>query len=183
MTAPIDFDRFVVHAQPPAAPEITIAVLKSPFRVAPIGEEAEMDFYVCNRTDGWYLVEPELAECGQLQGLYLAKLYPAMRADGGLSLIPVTYPNPGFSGTWFEAWKEIIPVARQKWIKLTSNKLLGRHEYETVTGMPKPVWPDLPYPEWVAHAFGDRVMCLESSGPTVEMPKRRSPLPGSVSRL
>lgn len=174
MKPQFDLKRYMVNAPVVAEPEISVSVLKSPFRIAPIGEETNINFYLCNRERGWWLVNPELAESETIQGLYMGKLYPALRADGGLSMLPVTFPNVGYSPSWFNAWQEIIPAARQKWIKLTSNKLAGRHEYEVVSGLPKPEWPDLSYSEWVTLAFKDKVMDELPVSAIAEMPKRRT---------
>lgn len=177
MRTPIDLDHFSVKCSPLPSAEITVGIVKKPIRIAPIGDEVNHDFYVSYFEDKWWLVHPDLAERELVPNLLLAKLYPAVRSDGGLVLIPVTYPNHGEPETWFNAWAEIIPVARQKWIQLKSNKPLGRHEFEDVPGLPKPRWPDLSYRDWVVQAFGDNVMGLDWSRPVVQMPVQRIRIP------
>jgi hypothetical protein len=184
MTAHLDFDRFIVKIPEATEPEISVAVLKTPFRIAPVGEETDINFYLCSRDSGWWLVDPELAESGHIHGLYLAKLYLAMRPDGGLTLIPVTFPNPGFPTSWFDAWQSIIPAARRMWLRIVANKTAGRHEYEPVLGLPAPKWPEnLSYKECVALAFRERILSVDTMPVSAEMPRRRTVLPGQNRSL
>jgi hypothetical protein len=176
----LDFDQFVANRNEGRTPEISVMVAKTVFMLAPEGEEMDLDFNIAYHLGRWWLVSNALAESGGVSKLSLAKLYPAMRADGSLFLLPVTYPFVDAPDTWYNAWQEITEVARHRWVKVVSNKAEGRHEYQEVALSVLPQWPDLSFREWVAHAFSGSVMTVAPSAVVHEMPKRRS---GSLAQI
>lgn len=134
--------------------EVRVCVPRGVFQVAPKGVEAGVDANMININRRWYLVDFDFANDVSITGLTLAKLYPAIRhEDGGIFLIPVTYPFPGYSKSWFNGWQDIIKLARKQWLQIKSNTDIGKHEHQTVPGLASPEWPDFDYDDLIERGF------------------------------
>jgi hypothetical protein len=106
-----------------------------------------------------YLVTPEMAS--NLPGEFVgATLYAVVNRQGVLSLWPVKLPVPdGKHNEWHRSAAEAAELAKQVWVRITSNMSLGAYEVFEATGdLPPPVWPEFDLAEMLRIAFSDRIV-------------------------
>lgn len=132
---------------------IRIGLPNTPFRIDPKGERHCHLWSEKNKR--WWLIHPDIADCdfGDDIKIRPATLYRCIRPDGELFLLPVTHPVPGDPTSWFEGWQRIVEVAKKRWVTIHKNPDEYRHDFEEVSGIPKPVWPDLSIEECMKMAL------------------------------
>jgi hypothetical protein len=167
----IDIDDFFQNEEDTSqANTIRLCVPKKPFRLL---ASKPMPFVWLSRwKERWYLIHPDIVASGVfIPNLCRAYLYPGMMSNGDLFVLPVTKPINGESTSWSDAWDEIVPVAKKQWTEITTNSRDHRHDYEVVTGLGKPAWPDIPMKEWLERAISGRVV-QDEDHPLLNKPKK-----------
>jgi hypothetical protein len=104
-----------------------------------------------------YLLEPNLSP--ELPGEVTAvTLLTCMTRQAVLFLWPVRLPDPsGKRNAWSESARKGAELARDHWIRLTSNMQLGAYEtFLAAADLPDPEWPTESFQELLKVAFNDR---------------------------
>ena len=106
-----------------------------------------------------YLVTPAIAP-DLLGEIVAATIYTAINRLGVVHLWPIRMPAPdGKHNAWHKSAEAAAEKAMQRWVRLTANMSLGAYElFEAAGNIPKPVWPELPFPELLKIAFRDRLI-------------------------
>jgi hypothetical protein len=143
--------------------EIKIIRVKRPhrqefIRVHPIWKfEAMMFVDADERTH--YLVDRKLY--GLLEGELVPKvLYPYITIRGVLKIWPIKlHDADGNLDDWNSSALDIARIARDKWVRVASNKYLGAYEHFVPMGKVKdPEWPDLEFERVIEIAFKDQII-------------------------
>lgn len=104
-----------------------------------------------------YLVDPKL--WSTIPGELTPKvLFTAINRQGVLTLWPIRLPgNDGRLDDWNSSALEAAQIAKDCWIRMTSNMALGAYEvFEALGDLPEPEWPDMGFAEILKVAFKDR---------------------------
>jgi len=104
-----------------------------------------------------YFVDQAIAT--QLPDMVVPKLIVvAINRQGILFLWPIRLPGAdGRHDNWNSSALEASNIAKETWIKVTSNMSLGAYEvYEAVANLPEPEWPELDFQEIMEIACKDR---------------------------
>ena len=90
--------------------------------------------------------------------LRLVTLYVATNRAGVVFLWPVPLPpTDGRDNPWYASARDIAALARDRWVRVTSNRSLGAYEATyTRAEIPDPAWPDRTFRDLLAIAFRDR---------------------------
>jgi hypothetical protein len=106
-----------------------------------------------------YLVTPDMA--AELPGEFAAAtLVTTINRQGVLHLWPLKLPGPdGKYNEWHRSAAEAAEIAKEKWVRVSSNMALGAYEVFAASGdLPDPTWPDLPFSEILKIAFRDHIV-------------------------
>jgi hypothetical protein len=142
------------------------------FRTSPNPANAVDVFILEDKVDStFHLVNPQVADIlGDL--VRAVTLHLAIDRADNTFLIPVPFPaENGQRNPWHESLLRAIQVARQKWVRIASDKSAGVYQvFEALGDLPEPNWPELPIEEILRIAFAGR------SIDSVEHPKVHSAL-------
>jgi hypothetical protein len=88
------------------------------------------------------------------------RLYLTCNTLNVIAVWPISLPSgDGRPNEWLVSAERIAHLAREKWVRLKSNKSLGAYEAIVAsTELPEPQWPDKPLDEIIAIAFQGRVI-------------------------
>ena len=106
-----------------------------------------------------YLVTPAMA--AELPGEFaVAAIFTTMNRQNVVSLWPVKLPGPdGKHNEWHRTAAEAAELAKDRWVRVTTNMALGAYEiFEASGDLPEPPWLDLPFEEILKIAFRDRIV-------------------------
>lgn len=101
-----------------------------------------------------YLVDPELWPA--LPGELTPKvLYLTLTRQGVLRLWPIKLPDEdGKLDDWNQSALEIAELAKQDWVRMSSNRSAGMYDSFIAQGdLPEPEWPELSFSELLNIAF------------------------------
>lgn len=104
-----------------------------------------------------YLVEPSLWD--GLPGELVPKiLYVTVNRQGVPRLWPIRLPDEdGKLDDWNRSALEAAEIAKERWVRVSSNRSAGMYEAHVATGdLPEPDWPDLTLTEILEIAFKGR---------------------------
>jgi hypothetical protein len=104
-----------------------------------------------------FLVAPPL--WGDLIGELIPKiLYLTVNRQKVYRLWPIRLPDEeGRLDDWNRSALEAAEIARERWIRVTSNRALGAYEiYVAQSDLGDPTWPELTFEEVLQIAFKDR---------------------------
>lgn len=140
--------------------EISIIRVKKPhrqefIRVHPVWRFEAMMF-VDTDERMHYLVDRSLYSL--MEGELTPKvLYPFINIKGVLKVWPIKLPDAdGNLDDWNSSALEIAEIAKDKWVRVASNKYLGAYEHFTPLGkVSEPEWPDLDFERIIEIAFKD----------------------------
>lgn len=140
--------------------EIKIIRVKKPHRQEFIRTHPTWKFeammFVDNDERRHYLVDRKLY--GLMEGELVPKvLYPYITIRGVLKVWPIKLPDAdGNLDEYNSSALEIAEIARDKWVRVASNKYAGVYEHFVPMGKVRdPEWPDLDLAEIIEIAFKD----------------------------
>lgn len=117
-------------------------------------QTALLDF---NEEGEIYLVDPVL--WSQLPGELIPKvLFLTVNRQGGPRLWPIRLPDDeGKLDSWNLSALQAAEIAKEKWVRVSSNRGAGMYEtYEATGSLAEPEWPDLSFEEILDIAFRGR---------------------------
>lgn len=144
---------------------ITVVNVRKPskdrfFRASPDQANTMNVFVLEDKAEGTYhLVSPEVAAA--LGGLVRAMaLHLAVDRTNNPFLIPVPLPSEnGTRNPWHQSLLNAIETAKQKWVRIESDKSAGIYQvFEALGALEEPKWPELSMEELVRIAFSGRVI-------------------------
>ena len=136
-----------------------IGIPQVPFRVRSGRDRVSPEVWLTLLDDGWYLVDSETANTVRLPNLWRGKLHEGMLENGEPCLIVHTRAtNPKYQ-SWEESMRDVLKLARQAWVKHTSNKTAMEHFATPVMPPnPDPAWSDEDFDVLVERSFRDRII-------------------------
>jgi hypothetical protein len=149
------------HAMVGVKKVITTVLVRKPNRHAFIRVHEEWTFSTAIFTDkengDIYFVHPGLWE--ELAGeVTPAALNATIDRHGNFFLWPI--PLPGEDGRWNEWHRsaaEIAAMAKERWLRVVSNRQLGAYEARVATGdLPEPTWPEETFDDLLRTALRDK---------------------------
>ena len=105
-----------------------------------------------------YLVDPSLWSPLSTEATFHAKLFvTAINRQGVLFIWPIRLPGiDGKIDDWNKSALGAADLARERWVRVASNRSLGAYEVFTAPAeLPEPEWPDKPFRELLGIAFRD----------------------------
>lgn len=116
---------------------------------------AECGLLTLEGDDRPYIVDPRVAHLVGSE-LKTVQLRLAIDRQGNLMLWPVPLPPvDGPENPWNLSHRQIVDLAEDKWVRMTSNRGIGAYDAVEATGdIPDPVWPELTLGEIFEIAFG-----------------------------
>lgn len=122
-------------------------------------EHFDCGLLIDERTKDGYLLDPTIYEL-LIKDAKLARLYFGVTMQGNPFFWARKLPSPdGKLDSWNESAHRIAEMAKNKWLRVTSNRELGAYEAHTVESSTKePVWPDMSLEELIEIAFKDRMI-------------------------
>jgi hypothetical protein len=106
----------------------------------------------------WFVPRgPAYDELNELTSkLRRVRLFLCLTKRGSVSFWPVSQSDPG---TWGASAREIVEIARTRWIRVVSNREEGCYvPFEPEDPLPDPTWPDKSLSELLKLAFKGRVI-------------------------
>ncbi len=89
-----------------------------------------------------------------------AQLHAAIDRTDNPFLIPVILPGEdGQWNSWHESLAQGVEMAKDHWVRLTSNKSIGAYDVNQATAvLPEPVWPGATMEELIKIAFRGKII-------------------------
>jgi hypothetical protein len=131
------------------------------FRVHPDEDMSWLGYVYTYEKDGsiWYVPKGTAAydELNDLTSkLRRVRLFLCVTRRGSVSFWPVSQTD---QGTWGQSAREIVEMAKTRWIRVVSNRGEGCYEpFEPEDPLPTPEWPDKELRELLKLAFRGRVI-------------------------
>jgi hypothetical protein len=88
------------------------------------------------------------------------RLYVTVDRQGNAGIWPCKLPGPdGRSNPWFDTAIEVAEMAKDDWVRLIPNQVIGGYEALMASGeLSDPTWPDKTFEELLHLAFKDRMV-------------------------
>ncbi|MBI2825124.1 MAG: hypothetical protein HYX69_10600 [Planctomycetia bacterium] len=109
----------------------------------------------------FFIIDPALREQLSAEPTFgLRRLVTVINRQGDVSIWPLRLPSAeGKIDSWSESALEAVERAKDRWIRMASNRGIGAYDvYEATGDLPPPVWPDLPFRTLLETAFKGRLI-------------------------
>lgn len=132
------------------------------FEFIRVNPDPEMTFraYLLEKKEegACYMIHPDLIE--EFAGEIRPKLLVVtIDRENSLGIWPLNLSLEGRHNPWNDSALAVADIAKEKWVKIKSNHAIQSYEAVVATGsLPEPKWPKLNLEEFVAKAFGDRLV-------------------------
>lgn len=140
----------------------------------PVGKPRSSEFFRAHRDDSMtfsamvfdkkesgetYLIAPNVAQLIN-ELVRPVRLHAVIDRQDNMRLVPL--PLPPLNGNlnpWHESLAIAIEHAKEKWIRLSANRSLGRYEvFEATADLPEPTWPSHSIEKLVEVAFAGKII-------------------------
>jgi hypothetical protein len=136
------------------------------FRVYPAGDMAIL-VRVIEFQGEWFLLTPAVAEVlfGESK---LVALTACMTRQGLIFLWPIPVTVGGErENAWHATARQAAEIAKNKWVRMQSNRSSGQYDVTTSIAIPDPVWPKHTLQDLLRIAFGGDRLIQSTDHPVV----------------